>query len=196
MKPGDRLARDEYDIVVFETEHRADTVGFALVEHTRLGRFNPERARELGIPEGPLWGQLHKGETVTLPDGRAIGPERPGRAAAPAGRTLVYYRRHAAAPRGGRGRARRRSADPRGHLRRRRAGAGEGDRPLDGCGGGAGGGRGGGAAAGAHPHQPALHRDAPELLAEARAVFPETMIARDGMTVDVPYSDGGRGPVG
>ena len=36
IKPGDRLARDEYDIVVFATEHRADTVGFALVEHPRL----------------------------------------------------------------------------------------------------------------------------------------------------------------
>jgi ribonuclease Z len=33
-------------------------------------------------------------------------------------------------------------------------------------------------------------RDAAELLAEARSVFPETVIARDGMTVDVPYADG------
>jgi ribonuclease Z len=34
------------------------------------------------------------------------------------------------------------------------------------------------------------NRDAPELLAEARAVFPETVIARDGLTVEVPYIDG------
>ena len=34
------------------------------------------------------------------------------------------------------------------------------------------------------------NRDAAELLAEARAVFPDTVIARDGMTVDVPYADG------
>jgi ribonuclease Z len=34
------------------------------------------------------------------------------------------------------------------------------------------------------------NRDAAELLAEARAVFPETVIARDGMTVEVPYTDG------
>src|SRR5882724_6795914 len=89
IRAGDRLRRDEYDIVVFETEHRADTVGFALAEHTRLGRFNPERARELGVPEGPLWGKLHQGETVTLDDGRTVspadlvGPPRPGR-------TVVY----------------------------------------------------------------------------------------------------------
>ena len=36
---------------------------------------------------------------------------------------------------------------------------------------------------------PRYSRDAPELLAEARAVFPETIIARDGMTVEVPYAD-------
>src|SRR5688572_4225650 len=48
IRAGDRLKRPDYDIVVFPTEHRIDTVGFALVEHTRLGRFNPERARALG----------------------------------------------------------------------------------------------------------------------------------------------------
>jgi ribonuclease Z len=33
------------------------------------------------------------------------------------------------------------------------------------------------------------NRDTSELLAEAKAVFPETVIARDGMTIEVPYSD-------
>ncbi len=89
IKAGDRLRRDEYDIVVFETQHRADTVGYALAEHIRLGRFHPERARELGVPEGPLWGRLHKGETVTLDDGRTVSP--PDLVGAPRrGRTLVY----------------------------------------------------------------------------------------------------------
>ena len=34
---------------------------------------------------------------------------------------------------------------------------------------------------------PRYTRDAPELLAEARAVFPETVIARDGMELEVKY---------
>ncbi len=89
LQPGQRLVRGEYDIVVFETEHRADTVGYALVEHTRLGRFHPERARELGVPEGPMWGRLHKGETVVLDDGRTVSPaDLVGEPRA--GRTVVY----------------------------------------------------------------------------------------------------------
>ena len=61
------------------------SLGYALVESERKGRFNPDRARELGIPEGPLWGQIHRGIAITLPDGRVIepselvGPKRPGR---------------------------------------------------------------------------------------------------------------------
>src|SRR5690606_33059479 len=84
-RAGDRLRRCDYDLLVVQTDHRADTVGYALAEHDRLGRFHPERARELGVPEGPLWGRLHRGEAVELPDGRRVGPAdlvgptRPGR---------------------------------------------------------------------------------------------------------------------
>lgn len=81
-----RVARAGYEIVPFATSHRgASALGYALVEEERRGRFNPELARELGIPEGPLWGQIHKGQAVTLEDGRVIqpdvlvGPSRPGR---------------------------------------------------------------------------------------------------------------------
>ncbi len=86
IAPGEPLRRAGYDLLPFPVDHRgASAVGWALVEHTRLGRFDPERARALGIPEGPLWGRIHKGEAVTLPDGRVVppaelvGPSRPGR---------------------------------------------------------------------------------------------------------------------
>jgi ribonuclease Z len=188
IKPGDRLARDEYDIVVFETEHRADTVGYALAEHQRLGRFNPDRARELGIPEGPLWGQLHKGKAVTLEDGRTFEPS--ALVGAPrSGRTLVY------------------TGDTRPHLSVIEAARGAdllvheatfGGDELERA-------RETGHSTASEAARVALeagvrrlvlthissryNRDASELLAEAKAVFPETAIARDGMTVDVPYAD-------
>lgn len=86
LTPGTPIARDGYAIVPFPVEHAGSTaVGLALVEEQRLGRFNPELARSMGIPEGPLWGRIHKGETITLDDGRVVrpdelvGPTRTGR---------------------------------------------------------------------------------------------------------------------
>jgi len=188
VKAGDRLARDEYDIVVFETEHRADTVGFALVEHVRLGRFNPLRARELGIPEGPLWGELHKGRVVTLPDGRTVGPAdlvgapRPGRALVYTGDTrphlpVVEASRGAdllihEATFGGDEQERARETGHSTAAEAARVAAEAGARRL------------------VLTHiSSRYNRDTSELLAEARAVFPETIIARDGLSLEVPYAD-------
>ena len=84
LSPGDRVPRGEYDVVPFPTSHRTASLGYALVEHDRLGRFNPDRARALGVPEGPLFGRLHRGEAVSV-DGRTVepsdvvGPPRRGR---------------------------------------------------------------------------------------------------------------------
>ncbi|HJU89039.1 MAG TPA: ribonuclease Z [Gemmatimonadaceae bacterium] len=86
LKPGEVIARNGFAIVPFAADHRGEpTLSYALVEEQRRGRFNPDLARELGIPEGPLWGQLHRGRAITLDDGRTIepttlvGPTRPGR---------------------------------------------------------------------------------------------------------------------
>jgi ribonuclease Z len=188
LQAGDRIRRDEYDIVVFPTDHRADTVGYAVAEHTRLGRFNPERAREIGIPEGPLWGKLHKGETVELPDGRRVGPNelvgkpRPGRTVVYTGDTRPSLGVVEVA----------RSADVLVHDST--FGEEERDRAAE---------TGHSTAAQAAEvareagvrrlvltHiSPRYNRDAPELLAEARAVFPESIVARDGLTIDVPFSE-------
>ena len=80
------IARKGYSIVPYDADHKDKiALGYAVVEEIRLGRFNPEKAREIGIPEGPAWGRIHKGESVTLDDGRVIqpselvGPTRAGR---------------------------------------------------------------------------------------------------------------------
>jgi ribonuclease Z len=190
LKPGDRLGRGDYDLVVFETDHRADTVGYALAEKERLGRFDPEKARELGIPEGPLWGKIHKGHPVTLPDGRTITPD--ALVGSPrAGRTIVYTgdtRPHPAVVAAARGadvliheatfgEDERDRAVETGHSTAREAAqvardAGVGRLILTHI-------------------SPRYTRDAPELLAEAQAVFPETIVARDGLTLEVPFKTHG-----
>ena len=185
---GDRLAREEYDLVVFPTDHRADTVGYALVEHTRLGRFNPDRARELGVPEGPLWGRLHKGETVELPDGRRVGPAdlvgapRRGRIVVYTGDTRPTLTVVEAA----------RGADLLIHD----STFGEEERERAGETGHSTAAQAAEVAREAGVRRlvlthisPRYTRDAPELLAEAKAVFPESVVARDGLTVDVPFAD-------
>jgi ribonuclease Z len=52
--------------------HRIPAFGYSVVERDLSGRFDVERARALGIPEGPVYGRLKSGETVTLDDGRVI----------------------------------------------------------------------------------------------------------------------------
>ncbi|MFO0230563.1 ribonuclease Z [Gemmatimonas sp.] len=75
LDAGATLSRGEYRIDTFAVDHGPSTsLGYALVEEERKGRFNPDLARELGIPEGPLWGRIHRGEQITLDDGRVIDP--------------------------------------------------------------------------------------------------------------------------
>jgi ribonuclease Z len=75
LEMGQTVPRDDYGILAFPVDHGGSlSVGYALIEEERRGRFDPELARKLGIPEGPLWGKIHKGEQVTLEDGRVIEP--------------------------------------------------------------------------------------------------------------------------
>ena len=87
VTPGDAAREtDEYTVRAFETDHRIRSVGYALIEADRPGRFDRRKAEEeLGIPPGPKYGTLHDGESVERDDGRVIEPNevvgdpRPGR---------------------------------------------------------------------------------------------------------------------
>jgi ribonuclease Z len=85
LRPGDVLDRGDHVVSAFEVDHGVSAVGYALVERPRPGRFDVEAAAGLGVPEGPLFGRLQAGETVTLDGGRRVepgevlGPPRPGR---------------------------------------------------------------------------------------------------------------------
>jgi len=95
VKPGAPLYEDDEIVVTAApVRHRIEAYAYAMTEKPRAGRFDVSAARAVGIPEGPIYGQLKAGATVTLPDGRVIdgktltGPPRPGRKVVFSGDTL------------------------------------------------------------------------------------------------------------
>jgi ribonuclease Z len=81
---NDVIEHEGYEARPFEAAHSARAIGYALVEHERPGRFDPAAAAAAGVPEGPAYAALQRGETVdgatgpVTPD-RVMGPSRPGR---------------------------------------------------------------------------------------------------------------------
>ena len=72
---GAEIACSDYRLEAIGTRHRVPSLGWALVEDDRPGRFDVEKARAAGVPDGPLNGMLQRGETITLDDGTVITPE-------------------------------------------------------------------------------------------------------------------------
>ena len=86
LQIAEGLILDELDFTVraFPVWHRGpDCFGYLFEEKTRRP-FLPEQAEALGIPQGPWRRDLVAGKRVTLPDGRKVdpdevlGPARPG----------------------------------------------------------------------------------------------------------------------
>lgn len=76
LKGGDEVKRGGYLVRAVKVDHRVNALGYVLQEATRPGRFDLDVAKQLGIPPGPAYGKLQKGETVTLDDGRVISPNQ------------------------------------------------------------------------------------------------------------------------
>lgn len=188
IEAGAVLQRKDYEIATFPVDHRIRALGYRIAEHDRLGRFNPELAREMGIPEGPLWGRLHRGETVTLPDGRSVGPDafvggaRRGRKIVLTGDTRPCEATVAAA------------FDADLLIHEATFTSDEADRARETGHSTAAEAAAIAKASGARrlvlTHLSARYsRDWGPLEAEARAVFPGTSIARDGMEIVLPLTD-------
>jgi ribonuclease Z len=173
---SDRIG-DGYRVVHRLLDHTVPCFGYSFLEDDRPGRFDVEAARALGVPEGPFFGALQHGSAVTLPSGRVVsppevlGPTRAGRRIAYCTDTrpcaasvelaqgadvLVHEATYGADMAS--------EAAPRGHSTAaeaaRIAGA-AGVRQL------------------VLTHFSARYRDVAPLVAEARAIFPETEGAAD-----------------
>ena len=75
----------DFYVRAFPLEHSKTCVGYTLEELDRPGEFNPDKALELKVPRGPLWGKLQHGESVINEDGvevkseQVVGKARSGR---------------------------------------------------------------------------------------------------------------------
>jgi ribonuclease Z len=76
VEAGVVLETEEFSVEAHRLAHRVVAFGYAVQEKARPGRFDVEGARALGIPPGPLYGRLQRGESVTLDDGRVIAPSQ------------------------------------------------------------------------------------------------------------------------
>jgi ribonuclease Z len=76
IEEGVFIEEDEFNITAIPVQHRGpDNYGYLFQEKGRYP-FLPEKAEELGIPSGPWRRDLVNGKAVTLPDGRKIQPEQ------------------------------------------------------------------------------------------------------------------------
>lgn len=75
IKPGVILNGSDFDVLAFPVRHRGpDCFGFAFQEHARRPFLN-DKATALGVPQGPERRQLVQGNAITLADGTVIQPE-------------------------------------------------------------------------------------------------------------------------
>ncbi|MGI9539111.1 MAG: MBL fold metallo-hydrolase, partial [Miltoncostaeaceae bacterium] len=71
---GEVLSLNGALVEAFPTRHSIVSVGYSLVERDRQGSFDVAAAKRLGVPAGPLFGRLQRGEEVALDDGSTVRP--------------------------------------------------------------------------------------------------------------------------
>ena len=72
---GRVLDEEEFFVEALPLDHSIFCLGWRFQEKDKPGVFNLDKAHELGIPRGPLYGKLQHGEKIMLPDGRTITPD-------------------------------------------------------------------------------------------------------------------------
>lgn len=84
VNEGKIFETKDYVVFACKAEHAIPSFSYLFSEKDKPGRFNPQKAIELGIPEGKLWSSLQHGEVIEV-DGKKItpeqvlGPKRPGK---------------------------------------------------------------------------------------------------------------------
>jgi len=83
VKGGEAIKFPGYSVEAIEVDHNVPALGYVLKGEDRPGRFNLDVARELGVPEGPMFRALQQGKSVkvgkrTVTPDMVLGDTRPG----------------------------------------------------------------------------------------------------------------------
>ena len=73
---GNDVDFKDYTISALKVNHGIPAFAYALEEKMRPGKFDKPKALDLGIPEGPLFSKLQRGEAITLKNGKKINPDK------------------------------------------------------------------------------------------------------------------------
>ena len=93
IKEGKIFENEKYSVKVCKANHSITAYSYVFQEKDKPGRFNVNKANELGIPEGELWNKLQKGNTITIQDKtilpeQVLGEKRPGKKIGISGDTM------------------------------------------------------------------------------------------------------------
>ena len=186
LKGGDEVDCGEYAVRAVDASHTVPALTYVLEEAVRPGRFSLEKAKQLGVPEGPLYSRLQEGQSVTA-GGRTItpamvlGPPRRGRKIVYTGDTLPSNRILDAA-RGADVLIHDATADTSLEEKANRYGHSTGRQAAEIA-------RDANVRALILTHVSPRYEDTSTILADAKAVFPNTYMAEDFFQFDVPYAE-------
>jgi ribonuclease Z len=71
VEEGNVINEKNYQISCCEAQHGIPAFSYCFEENERSGVFYPDKAKELGIPEGRLWQELQNGNSIEI-DGKTI----------------------------------------------------------------------------------------------------------------------------
>ena len=84
VEEGDVVNEKKYQISCCEAQHGIPAFSYCFEENEKSGVFYPEKAKELGIPEGKMWQELQNGNSVEvngvkIDSSQVTGDKRPGK---------------------------------------------------------------------------------------------------------------------
>jgi ribonuclease Z len=93
VKEGKIFENKKFSMYAAKANHSITAFSYLFEEKDKPGRFNVEKAKELGIPEGELWNKLQNGEEVInnekiIKSIQVLGKKRPGKKIGISGDTM------------------------------------------------------------------------------------------------------------